>query len=249
MAQIESGNSRIAYPSSNYKLQNALLLLVAGFGGLLYGVDVGIIGGALPYLEATSGLSAGQLSVIVAAVLLGSVFSTLFAGLLADWMGRKPLMIAERHHVCDQHSGHRAFAWIWAVILRAPAAGYQRRTYRRGGSAVSGRVPGRAGARQRHGVFQWLLTLGIVVAALIGIYYSYRVEAIERVANRLRLFACQRPGLAEHLLGVAAAGPAFCSRQHSSFPSRRAGSSAAARWSAHAPRCCARAPRKKPRSR
>jgi SP family myo-inositol transporter-like MFS transporter 13 len=32
--------------------------------------------------------------VIVAAVLLGSVFSTLFAGLLADWMGRKPLMFS-----------------------------------------------------------------------------------------------------------------------------------------------------------
>ena len=72
---------------------NRFLLLVAGLGGLLYGVDVGIIGGALPYLEATSGLNAGQLSIIVAAVLLGSVISTLFAGLLADWLGRKPLMV------------------------------------------------------------------------------------------------------------------------------------------------------------
>ena len=72
---------------------NRLLLLVAGLGGLLYGVDVGIIGGALPYLEATSGLNASQLSIIVAAVLLGSVISTLFAGLLADWLGRKPLMV------------------------------------------------------------------------------------------------------------------------------------------------------------
>src|SRR6202166_5227387 len=72
---------------------NGLLLLVAGLGGLLYGVDVGIIGGALPYLEATSGLNAGQLSIIVAAVLLGSVISTLFAGLIADWIGRKPLMV------------------------------------------------------------------------------------------------------------------------------------------------------------
>src|SRR6266478_3206863 len=71
---------------------NRFLLLVAGLGGLLYGVDVGIIGGALPYLEATSGLNAGQLSIIVAAVLLGSVISTLFAGMLADWMGRKKLM-------------------------------------------------------------------------------------------------------------------------------------------------------------
>src|SRR3974377_1791179 len=72
---------------------NLFLLFVAGLGGLLYGIDVGIIGGALPYLEATSGLDASQLSVIVAAVLLGSVFSTLFAGLLADSMGRKQLMI------------------------------------------------------------------------------------------------------------------------------------------------------------
>ncbi len=72
---------------------NLFLLLVAGLGGLLYGIDVGIIGGALPYLEATSKLDPSQLSIIVAAVLLGSVFSTLFAGMLADWMGRKPLMI------------------------------------------------------------------------------------------------------------------------------------------------------------
>jgi len=40
---------------------NRFLLLVAGLGGLLYGVDVGIIAGALPYLEATSRLNAGQL--------------------------------------------------------------------------------------------------------------------------------------------------------------------------------------------
>ncbi|HVU45356.1 MAG TPA: MFS transporter, partial [Terracidiphilus sp.] len=72
---------------------NVFLLLVAGLGGLLYGIDVGIIGGAYPYLEATSGYTAAQLSDIVAAVLLGSVFSTLFAGLLSDWMGRKNLMI------------------------------------------------------------------------------------------------------------------------------------------------------------
>jgi len=47
---------------------NRFLLLVAGLGGLLYGVDVGIIAGALPYLEATSHLSSGQLSFVVAAV-------------------------------------------------------------------------------------------------------------------------------------------------------------------------------------
>src|ERR1039457_3308593 len=81
-----------AHPSGK-RGYNLFLLLVAGLGGLLYGIDVGIIGGALPYLEATSRLTVSKLSVFGAAVLLGSVFSTLFAGMLADWMGRKPLMI------------------------------------------------------------------------------------------------------------------------------------------------------------
>ena len=88
-----TAETAIGTPLDDKKIfYNRFLLIVAGLGGLLYGVDVGIIAGALPYLEATSGLNAGQLSIVVAAVLLGSVISTLFAGLLADWMGRKSLM-------------------------------------------------------------------------------------------------------------------------------------------------------------
>src|SRR5437667_3808336 len=89
-ADIAIGTTAVV--DDNKSSYNRFLLVVAGLGGLLYGVDVGIIAGALPYLEATSGFNAGQLSFVVAAVLLGSVISTLFAGLLADWMGRKPLM-------------------------------------------------------------------------------------------------------------------------------------------------------------
>jgi MFS family permease len=39
------------------------------------------------------------------------------------------------------------------------------------------------------GIFQWLLTLGIVVAALVGIYYSYRVQAVASTADAATLFA------------------------------------------------------------
>ena len=86
-------NSVSSSTERNRKRYNAFLQLVAGLGGLLYGIDVGIIGGALPYLEATSKLTPSQLSIIVAAVLLGSVISTLFAGMLADWLGRRSLMV------------------------------------------------------------------------------------------------------------------------------------------------------------
>lgn len=165
------------------------LLLVAGLGGLLYGVDVGIIGGALPYLEATSGLSAGQLSAIVAAVLLGSVFSTLFAGILADWMGRKPLMILS------------GITFVLSIPVISLSHGYGPLLLGRLLQGVSGGLIGvvvplylaeclAASNRGRGtGVFQWLLTLGIVAAALIGIYYSYRVVAVEHTGTAAEVLA------------------------------------------------------------
>jgi MFS transporter, SP family, solute carrier family 2 (myo-inositol transporter), member 13 len=168
---------------------NAFLLLVAGLGGLLYGIDVGIIGGALPYLEATSGLDPAQLSVIVAAVLLGSVFSTLFAGLLADWMGRKPLMILS------------GLAFILSIPVIALSHGYAPLFFGRLLQGISGGLIGvvvplylaecLAASTRGKGtaVFQWLLTLGIVVAALVGIYFSYRVEAVAKAADAATLFA------------------------------------------------------------
>ena len=162
---------------------------MAGLGGLLYGVDVGIIGGALPYLEATSGLNAGQLSIIVAAVLLGSVISTLFAGILADWLGRKNLMILS------------GVAFVISIPTIALAQGFSPLFFGRLLQGVSGGFIGvvvplylaeclPASERGKGtGIFQWLLTLGIVTAALIGIYYSYRVADVAHLANAKALFA------------------------------------------------------------
>jgi MFS family permease len=168
---------------------NRFLLLVAGLGGLLYGVDVGIIAGALPYLEATSGLNAGQLSIVVAAVLLGSVISTLFAGLLADWMGRKSLMAL---------SGVLFVISIPAIAL---SHGYGPLVLGRLLQGVSAGLIGvvvplylaeclSASTRGKGtGIFQWLLTLGIVAAAFVGMYFSIRVEEVAKLGDAARLFA------------------------------------------------------------
>jgi MFS family permease len=169
--------------------RNLFLLLVAGLGGLLYGVDVGIIGGALPYLEATSGLNAGQLSIIVAAVLLGSVISTLFAGLLADLIGRRLLMILS------------GLTFVVSIPMIALSQGYGPLFYGRLLQGISGGLIGvvvplylaeclpASNRGKGTGVFQWLLTLGICAAAIIGIYYSYRVEAVAKASNAATLFA------------------------------------------------------------
>ncbi len=188
---MTAGTLADSLPASNDRTRqryNLFLLLVAGLGGLLYGIDVGIIGGALPYLEATSKLDPSQLSIIVAAVLLGSVFSTLFAGMLADWIGRKPLMILS------------GLSFILSIPVIALAHGYAPLFFGRLLQGMSGGLIGivvplylaeclSASTRGKGtGVFQWLLTFGIVAAALIGIYFSYRVDAVARLGDPSALF-------------------------------------------------------------
>jgi len=168
---------------------NRFLLLVAGLGGLLYGVDVGIIAGALPYLEATSGLNAGQLSIVVAAVLLGSVISTLFAGTLADWMGRRLLMALS------------GLLFVVSIPMIALAHGYGPLVLGRLLQGVSAGLIGvvvplylaeclSASSRGKGtGIFQWLLTLGIFTAALVGMFFSFRVDEVAKLGDPSRLFA------------------------------------------------------------
>jgi SP family myo-inositol transporter-like MFS transporter 13 len=168
---------------------NRFLLLVAGLGGLLYGVDVGIIAGALPYLEATSGLNAGQLSIVVAAVLLGSVISTLFAGALADWIGRKPLMMIS------------GVLFVCSIPMIALSRGYESLVLGRLLQGISAGLIGvvvplylaeclSASSRGKGtGIFQWLLTLGIVTAAIVGMFFSFRVEEVAKLGDPARLFA------------------------------------------------------------
>ncbi|MBE7182465.1 MAG: MFS transporter, partial [Terriglobus roseus] len=177
--------------SRQQRLYGRLLLLVAGLGGLLYGVDVGIIGGALPYLVATAHLTTSQLSMVVAAVLLGSVLSTLFAGVLADAMGRRNILVLS------------GLAFIVSIPVIALSQSYASLFLGRVLQGMSGGLIGVVvplylaeclGADVRGkgaGLFQWLLTLGIFLAALIGIFYSYRVEAIQRLGDPQVLFQFQ----------------------------------------------------------
>jgi MFS transporter, SP family, solute carrier family 2 (myo-inositol transporter), member 13 len=159
-----------------------LLLFIAGLGGLLYGIDIGIIAGALPYLQATAisawNLSSQQISYVVAAVLLGSVLSSLFAGMLSDLFGRRAIMFAS------------GLCFVASIPIIALASGYVPLLLGRLLQGISGGLIGvvvplylaeclPASNRGRGtAIFQWLLTMGLVVAALIGLYYASSVESI-----------------------------------------------------------------------
>lgn len=186
-----------------------LLLFIAGVGGLLYGIDVGIIAAALLYLGKTIDLTVAQTSIVVAAVLGGSMASSLLAGVLADLAGRKKMMIA---------SGLTFVASVAIIVLSQSFLSLFCGRLLQGlsGGVIAVVVPlylaeslspesrGRGAA-----IFQFMLTLGIVLAALAGWYYTRQAEsaiaaaagnaalirAIENHAWRSMFFAVMYPGL------------------------------------------------------
>jgi len=178
-----------ALPRPSPAWSTRYLLFIAGMGGLLYGIDVGIIAGALPYLESTAALAwklnAQQLGFVVAAVLLGSVLSSLFAGLLADVIGRRAAMVMA------------GALFVASIPLIALADGYVPLLCGRLLQGVSGGLIGVIvplylaeclDARRRGrgaALFQLLLTVGLVAAALIGLVQARTVQAATDAAAAL----------------------------------------------------------------
>ena len=163
--------------ASNTVRYTQFLIFIAGMGGLLYGIDIGIIAAALLYLSKTVNLTVEQTSMIVAAVLGGGMCSSLVAGVLADWFGRKRMMTV---------SGLLFVASVGLIVI---SQGFVpllvgRLLQGASGGVIAVVVPlylaECLGAKNRGkgtAVFQFMLTFGIVIAALIGWFYTSRAEA------------------------------------------------------------------------
>ena len=171
--------------SKSTSLYNKYLLFIAGLGGLLYGIDVGVIAGALPYLQATTNYTAAELSSVVAAVLLGSVLSSLFAGTLAEWMGRKNLMILAG--ICFVLSVPvicipTGITWLLlGRILQGVAGGLI-------GVVVPLYLAECLTSDKRGfgtGMFQFMLTIGLLFAALVGLYCADYVDGVKAVGGNV----------------------------------------------------------------
>lgn len=66
-----------------------VVMALAGIGGILYGFDIGVISGALVFMEDDLAISANDASFIVSAVLGGGSLATLLSGPFADRFGRR----------------------------------------------------------------------------------------------------------------------------------------------------------------
>lgn len=159
------------------------LAVVSGLAGLLYGIDIGIIDPALPYLNRATSLSEGQLSLVVAAVLAGSILGSVVAGVLADWLGRKPMMIVSALMFVGSVAVIYLSQSFVPLLLGRLLQGMS-------GGVIAVVVPlylaeclpsdqrGRGVA-----VFQFMLTAGIVLAAFIGNHYLGNAELAIQAAG------------------------------------------------------------------
>ncbi|MFP5229160.1 MAG: MFS transporter [Acidobacteriota bacterium] len=167
---------------------NRFLLFISGLGGLLYGIDVGIIAAALLYLGKTVDLSLSQTSLIVAAVLGGSMVASPVAGFLAEWFGRKRMMVV---------SGLMFVVSVGIIVLSQGFASLLVGRLLQGmsGGVIAVVVPlylAECLAPETRGrgtaLFQLMLTFGIVVAATVGWYYARGAEsAIAHAAGNAAL--------------------------------------------------------------
>ena len=159
------------------------LTAICGLGGLLYGIDIGIIDPALPYLHRATSLTEGQLSLVVAAVMGGSILGSVVAGMLADWLGRRPMMIVS------------ALLFVGSVAVIYLSQSFVPLLLGRLLQGLSGGViavvvplylaeclPAKQRGRGM-ALFQFALTAGIVLAAVIGNHYLGNAELAIQAAG------------------------------------------------------------------
>ncbi|MDO5471867.1 MAG: MFS transporter [Akkermansia sp.] len=168
--------------SASVKRYALYLMVMAGLGGLLYGIDVGVIAAALPYIEKTSSYTPQEISIVVAAVLAGSVLSSLFAGMLAEWLGRRNVIIISAllftlsiPVIC--FSAGSFVMLMSGRILQGASAGLV-------GVVVPMYLAECLDANSRGkgtGMFQFMLTVGLVFAAVIGLVTTSIVGAADDV--------------------------------------------------------------------
>lgn len=158
------------------------LLFVAGMGGLLAGIDYGIIAGALLYLDKTIPMTPAQQGFMVSIYVFGGLIASLFAGLLADAIGRKKMMLVG------------GLMFVVSIGLIFISSGYVALLLGRVLMGLSGGVvcvvvplymaeclPAESRGRGTS-VFQLLLTLGFVLAAFIATHFADVHEAAVKAA-------------------------------------------------------------------
>jgi SP family galactose:H+ symporter-like MFS transporter len=150
----------------------AFIVFFAAMGGIIYGYDLGIIAGALLFIHKSIPMTDMQSSFLVSSVLGGGAIATLISGPLADLFSRRLMIIVATliflagvfllsfaHHYSEILMG-RLTQGIGIGIITITIPLY-----------LSESLPKHIRGRGMS-VFQLLLTFGILLASLVGLFYA-----------------------------------------------------------------------------
>ncbi len=168
----------------NGMLGTRFLLFVGGLGGLLYGIDFGVIAVSMPYIKALKIYTDAEVSWIVGAVMFGGILASATAGVLCDRLGRKrmisgsaALFLLAVPVVC--FSGESLSVMLVGRVLQGMSAGYMAVVMP---MYLAESLPPEIRGRGT-GIFQLFLGSGLVSAALAGIVISAVYGAADAAAD------------------------------------------------------------------
>ena len=83
-------------PAADHKISSKFIYFFGSFGGILFGYDIGVMTGALPFLQEDWGLegSATVIGWVTSGVMFGAIFGGALAGQLSDRFGRRKMILA-----------------------------------------------------------------------------------------------------------------------------------------------------------
>ena len=152
------------------RMQTWFLLAIGGLGGLLYGIDFGVIAVSMPYIKALKIYTDAEVSWIVGAVMFGGILASATAGVLCDRLGRKAmiataaaLFLVAIPIVC--FSGTSLAVMLTGRVLQGMSAGYMAVVMP---MYLAECLPADLRGRGT-GIFQLFLGIGLVTAASVGI--------------------------------------------------------------------------------
>lgn len=145
------------------------LLVMAGCGGMLFDFGGTIINPAIPYLESLKLYTTAELSHLTSAVVMSAAFAGLVAGSLAEWIGRKKVMLLA--------AAIAALACLPICLMPGYWPFYVGRTLQGIAAGLIGVVVpmylaeslDAANRGKGAGVFQFMDVIGILFCSLVGV--------------------------------------------------------------------------------
>ena len=76
------------------KVSSKFIFFFGSFGGILFGYDIGVMTGALPFLKTDWALTnASLIGWVTSSVMFGAIFGAAIAGQMADKLGRRRMIL------------------------------------------------------------------------------------------------------------------------------------------------------------